>query len=356
MATFVMQALGCEVAAINTVQFSNHTGYRQFKGRRTPANEIKELYDGLRQSYLTDFDVLLSGYSPSAEAVEAIGTIARDLRYRSTVHPGGFFWVLDPVMGDQGRLYVAEDIVPAYRALIREADLILPNQFEAELLSGVSISSLSGVANAVRTLHAVHGTRHVVVTSVRVGGDAGAKQTGTEAEADTSTDTGRGTGTGANTLTVVGSTKKQDGGARLFKIDVPMLDCYFSGTGDMFAALMVARLREACAQANLLDRAAWMPEDDVEATELPLAKATEKVLSSMQMVLEKTWTARDDEMKKFGRSPGASVGGVEGEGETVGEGQRRFLAETKAAEVRVVRNARDLMHPEARYKAQAIEV
>ncbi|KIW62658.1 pyridoxal kinase, variant [Phialophora macrospora] len=339
MATFVMQSLGCEVAAINTVHFSNHTGYRQFKGRRIPAAEIKELYDGLRQSHLTDFDVLLSGYSPSAEAVEAVGTVARDLRYRSAVHPGGFFWVLDPVMGDQGRLYVAEDIVPAYRALIREADLILPNQFEAELLSGVSISSLSGVANAIRTLHAVHGTSHVVVTSVRVGA-------ATDANANPST------------LTVVGSTKKQDGQARLFKIEVPVLDCYFSGTGDMFAALMVARLREACAQANLLDRPSWMPDDDVEATELPLAKATEKVLSSMQTILEKTWTARDEEMKKFGTSPGASIGGVEGEGEgdTVGEGQRRFLAETKAAEVRVVRNARDLMLPEGRYKAQAMEV
>lgn len=40
--------------------------------------------------------------------------------------------VLDPVMGDNGRLYVGEDTVPAYRDLIRHADLILPNQFEAE--------------------------------------------------------------------------------------------------------------------------------------------------------------------------------------------------------------------------------
>jgi len=115
MATFVMQTLGCEVAAINTVQFSNHTGYRQFEGRRTPASEIHALYSGLQHSYLTDFDVLLSGYSPSADVVEAVGQIARDLRYRASVHPGRFFWVLDPVMGDQGRLYVAEDIVPAYR-------------------------------------------------------------------------------------------------------------------------------------------------------------------------------------------------------------------------------------------------
>ncbi|KIX96624.1 uncharacterized protein Z520_07890 [Fonsecaea multimorphosa CBS 102226] len=350
MATFVLQVLGCDVGAINTVNFKsllppfkgNHTGYRQFKGRRTPAAEVRELYDGLRQSYLTDFDVLLSGYSPSAEVVDTIGTIARDLRYRSAVHPGGFFWVLDPVMGDQGHLYVSEDIVPAYKQLIKEADLILPNQFEAELLSGTTISSLSGVANAVRTLHAVYGTRHVVVTSVRVG-DSSAMPEGTEGE-------------GGAALTVVGSSRRTDGSARLFKVEVPVLDCYFSGTGDMFAALMVARLREACAQANLLDRPSWVPDDDVEPLDLPLARATEKVLNSMHTILEKTITARNDEMKKFGTSPGASVGGVEGEGETVSESMRRFLAESKAAEVRVVRNARDLVSPGERYKAQAMEV
>lgn len=40
--------------------------------------------------------------------------------------------VLDPVMGDQGRIYVNEDVVPAYKSLVSHADLILPNQFEAE--------------------------------------------------------------------------------------------------------------------------------------------------------------------------------------------------------------------------------
>lgn len=40
--------------------------------------------------------------------------------------------VLDPVMGDQGRLYVNEDVVPMYKKTIQHADLILPNQFEAE--------------------------------------------------------------------------------------------------------------------------------------------------------------------------------------------------------------------------------
>lgn len=75
---------------------------------------------------------MLSGYAPNAAAVEAIGYIGRDLQLKASTKPGSFFWVLDPVMGDQGKLYVAEDVVPAYMELIRSADLILPNQFEAE--------------------------------------------------------------------------------------------------------------------------------------------------------------------------------------------------------------------------------
>lgn len=76
--------------------------------------------------------MLLSGYIPGAEAVEAVGKIGIELKEKTKDDPGRFFWVLDPVMGDNGHLYVAEDVVPAYKSLIHYADLILPNQFEAE--------------------------------------------------------------------------------------------------------------------------------------------------------------------------------------------------------------------------------
>lgn len=55
-----------------------------------------------------------------------------DLRLDNMRRKLTWWLVLDPVMGDNGRLYVGEDTVPAYRDLIRHADLILPNQFEAE--------------------------------------------------------------------------------------------------------------------------------------------------------------------------------------------------------------------------------
>jgi pyridoxal/pyridoxine/pyridoxamine kinase len=42
-------------------------------------------------------------------------------------------------MGDQGRLYVNEDVVPAYKEILHDADLILPNQFEAEWVNRTAI-------------------------------------------------------------------------------------------------------------------------------------------------------------------------------------------------------------------------
>ncbi|PYH90078.1 Ribokinase-like protein [Aspergillus ellipticus CBS 707.79] len=323
MASLVMQLLGCDVAALNTVHFSNHTGYRQFKGTRATAEEITALYEGLTQNNLTDFDVMLSGYAPSAAAVEAVGAIGMDLQRKAETNPGSFFWVLDPVMGDQGRLYVNDDVVPAYKHIIRHADLILPNQFEAEALSGIKITSLATLAEAITAIHSTYNIPHVIITSVQIPTLA------------------------ANTLTIIGSTTRSDGSPRLFRVDVPALDCYFSGTGDMFAALTVARLREAVFTAPdpaLRTTKSWVSRDDVPATELPLAQSTVKVLASMHSVLERTLEVRNREMKS------EAVNGEDGSEED--RRKRAHLRESKAAEVRVVRYGGLLRQPEVEFRAQ----
>ena len=100
-----------------------------------------------------------------------------------------------------------------------------------------------------------------------------------------------------NFLTVIGSTTRSDGSPRLFRVDVPALDCFFSGTGDMFAALTVARLSEAVSAVDgLRATKSWVSPDDVAATDLPLASSTVKVLSSMHSVLERTLESRDAEL------------------------------------------------------------
>ncbi|PYI19214.1 pyridoxal/pyridoxine/pyridoxamine kinase [Aspergillus violaceofuscus CBS 115571] len=334
MASVVMQLLGCDVAALNTVHFSNHTGYRQFKGTRATAEEITALYEGLTQSHLTDFDVMLSGYAPSAAAVEAVGAIGMDLQRKAEKNPGSFFWVLDPVMGDQGRLYVNNDVVPAYKEMIHHADLILPNQFEAEVLSGVKITSLSTLAEAITAIHATYKVPHVIITSVQISNLSDSSSASSTASF-------------ANTLTVIGSTTRSDGSPRLFRVDVPALDCYFSGTGDMFAALTVARLREAVFTADpaLRTTKSWVSPDDVPATALPLAQSTVKVLASMHCILEKTMEARNAELQAE----------VVSNGDVLNEEERKkqeHLRESKAAEVRVVRHVQFLREPTVEFPAQ----
>ncbi|EYE93599.1 pyridoxal kinase [Aspergillus ruber CBS 135680] len=328
IATIVMQSLGCDVAALNTVHFSNHTGYRQFKGTRATAQEISNLYQGLCQSNLTDFDVMLSGYAPSAAAVEAVGAIGLDLQQKAQKAPGSFFWVLDPVMGDQGRLYVNDDVVPAYKDIIRYADLILPNQFEAEVLSGIKITSFKALAEAITAIHKTYSVPHIIITSVQISRFTSE------------------TALSPNSLTVIGSTTRSDGSPRLFRIDVPVLDCYFSGTGDMFAALTVARLREAvfATGPDLRNVKSWVSPDEVTPTDLPLAKSTVKVLESMHSVLEKTLEARDAELRTL-TSDSADVSEEE-------QRKQENLRRSKAAEVRLVRNARFLREPTASFQAQ----
>jgi pyridoxine kinase len=88
-----------------TVALGNHTGYRQFKGTRATAEEIRNLYEGLCMSNLTDFDVMLSGYAPSAAAVEAVGSIGMDLKRKAADRPGSFFWGAPPSLSAISRIY-----------------------------------------------------------------------------------------------------------------------------------------------------------------------------------------------------------------------------------------------------------
>ncbi|GMF75922.1 unnamed protein product [Aspergillus oryzae] len=196
----------------------------------------------------------------------------------------------------------------------------------------MKISSLSTLAEAITAIHATYNVPHIIITSVDL-----SKFTQSSSPQTTPPDS----------LTVIGSTTRSDGSPRLFRIDVPALDCYFSGTGDMFAALIVARFREAvfAADPQLRTTKSWVSPDDVAATELPLARATVQVLASMHCVLEKTMEARDAELRA------ADTRGDEllGEEERL---KREHLRKSKAAEVRLVRNVQYLREPTVVFQAQ----
>ncbi|KAI9825777.1 MAG: putative pyridoxal kinase [Phylliscum demangeonii] len=317
VASFVLQTLGFDVAAINTVNYSNHTGYGRWTGVRTRPREIQALYDGLKQNHLDAFEMMLSGYIPTADAVLTVGGIARELKEHARSRPGSFFWALDPVMGDHGNLYVDQEVVPAYKEVLRDADLILPNQFEAELLSGTKIDSLASAVQAITLLHQTYHLPHIIITSAHFDPTSARR-------------------------CVVGSSARGDASARVFQIEYGTIDCLFTGTGDLFAALMLARLHDAV-QTGVRSTPSWRSPDHVPATELPLAQAAEQALASMQALLVKTKEARD-------RALPSKLGRDDGDDDTA-----RHLRETQAAEVRLVQHADDLRMPTVRHRAQAVE-
>ncbi len=61
-AVFPLQLLGFDVSFINSVQFTNHTGYPIFKGNVLQGDDLVNLLDGLKNNSLMDYDYLLTGY------------------------------------------------------------------------------------------------------------------------------------------------------------------------------------------------------------------------------------------------------------------------------------------------------
>ncbi|WP_119943168.1 pyridoxal kinase PdxY [Neorhizobium sp. NCHU2750] len=160
-ATLPLQRLGHEVTVINTVQFSNHTGYLKWTGEVFSAAHIESILDGLESlGALEKMDALLTGYLGDP----AIGDIILQLLDRLPKH---IRWLCDPVMGDVGRGFFVRPGIPDYfrqKALAR-ASIITPNQFELEYLAGRQILTLDDAVKACRMIHET-GPEIVLLTSL----------------------------------------------------------------------------------------------------------------------------------------------------------------------------------------------
>jgi pyridoxine kinase len=165
-AMFPLQRLGAEVWAVNTVQFSNHTGYGSWRGQVFGADLVRDLVQGIEdRGALPRCDAVLSGYMGDAAIGEAVLDALSRVR---AVNPGALY-CCDPVMGDVGRgLYVRPGIPEFMRdRALPAADIATPNQFELEWLTGLPVTTLAEAKAAVAALQAA-GPRCVLLTSLQV--------------------------------------------------------------------------------------------------------------------------------------------------------------------------------------------
>ncbi|WP_294954215.1 pyridoxal kinase PdxY [uncultured Gilliamella sp.] len=134
-AVFPMRRLGVNVWPLNTVQFSNHTQYRQWTGTVMPASHLTEIVDGINAiDELKHCDAILSGYMGSPEQGNAIIEIVKKVK---AVNPNALY-LCDPVMGHPEKgCFVAPGVAEFLcNSALPMADMMAPNILELEELNG----------------------------------------------------------------------------------------------------------------------------------------------------------------------------------------------------------------------------
>lgn len=131
---------------------------------------LEKLVDGMERNGLLSCDDgdggrignVLTGFIGSESFLSAVVNVVRKLK---RLNPSCRY-VCDPVLGDLGRFYVPEGLVDIYRReVLPLADIITPNQFEIEQLTGVSIRTVRDAQRACQVLHG-WGVSLVLITSI----------------------------------------------------------------------------------------------------------------------------------------------------------------------------------------------
>ena len=222
----VLSCLGVQAVALPTAVLSTHTG-----GLGTPAKLSNPGYGPAALAHYQRlglrFDCIYSGYL-------ADPTQAKLVEQAFEMWPRALK-VVDPVLGDGGRLYkgLGADMVPAMYNLCSKANLIVPNVTEAALLLG---DPLPGVGSSEQAAEqAARLTRiapQVVVTGV----------------------------TGLSDGRCIGCVGAARGGQG-YSVKTPLIPRMYHGTGDIFGAVLVGRILQGnVPQAAVQAAAAFVSE------------------------------------------------------------------------------------------------
>lgn len=224
-ATFPLMRMGVEVWPVLTVHFSNHTGYGAWRGPLLAPSDITEVVLGIdERGVLGRCDAVLSGYQGGEEVGLAILDAVALVKSRNSEA----VYCCDPVMGDVGRGFFVRPGIPELMrdTVVPQAQIVTPNQFELEFLTGQATTTMTEVLTAADALRA-RGPETVLVTSV-VHDDAAAE-----------------------TIDMVAVT-----GEGAWVVTTPLLPQVFTGAGDLTAATFLASLLQSDVPTALVRTAA----------------------------------------------------------------------------------------------------
>ena len=160
ISTFAFERLGLAVFAVPSVLYPVTPAPRAPRGEAVPQEIFSLLLEGLEaHGAFEGLGALHIGYLRTREQVASVARVIALVRAKSTRAPV----FLDPILGDEpGGLYVPKETADAIASeLVPRADILTPNLFELGYLAGRVIVSESEAVAAARSLKAPL----VVVTS-----------------------------------------------------------------------------------------------------------------------------------------------------------------------------------------------
>jgi pyridoxine kinase len=241
-----MQMHGIDVIAVPTTLLSNRPGYPTIRGQILDAELVADLLVGVEERGAVDAcRTIVSGYLGSPEIAEVVA----DFVQRAKTRNPNLIYCCDPVLGDRDRgLFVK----PGIPLLVRDrlcplADLITPNHFELEWLCAATARTIDQMIGHARALSA-RGPSAVIVTSAEL--------------ADTQ----------EGQIEMLAIER-----ASVWRVSTPKLPISPSGTGDLFASLLVsARVRGSDIREAL--------EHAASATYAVLERTAERGAEEMRIV------------------------------------------------------------------------
>ncbi|MDR1757311.1 MAG: pyridoxamine kinase [Culturomica sp.] len=228
----VLSQMGFQVCPLPTAVLSAHSEYPDFRSfDLTP--QMREIIGHWKELGLR-FDALYSGYLASTEQMEVVAGFFRDFGH------GDNFILVDPVLGDHGKLYPGMDpeMVEGMRGLCRQADVITPNLTEAAFLLNERDSRIDGATAAgwCKRLSEL-GPQYAIITSAPAGDER-------------------------NVATL--AYNRKDG--RTWRVLCDHVPASYPGTGDAFASVITGCLLNGDSLPEAVERAVYFINMGIKTT------------------------------------------------------------------------------------------
>jgi pyridoxine kinase len=154
-----LQWLGHEVWGLPTVVLASRPGLGRLVAHALPASALGDMLSGLEtDGCWAKVDAVFTGYFPSRDSVITAARAIRRIRSARPYIP----IMVDPIVGDAGRLYVTPDVAEAIRdMLLPLATIATPNRFELYWLAQQTGTNAAETAEIAQRL----GPSAVIVTS-----------------------------------------------------------------------------------------------------------------------------------------------------------------------------------------------